>query len=177
MKSNDSKKFNNRNDIFKVQQDGMTIKEKSQKFFNLIEGYDKIKENFYRALLSDKQINILLIGSDSGIKTKFILALREQCHDVFYFEISASSSLFTLNEKLFNNRLAKLIIIKNLDKMKKNDLNTLSSFFDNGIIIFNHLKERTEFKMENIKVFATVEKINKLSPQLISRFQEYTFVC
>ena len=95
--------------------------------------------------------------------------MKDQCHDVFYFNASVSSGSQLINS-LQENGLAKVIIIENMDKLRKNYLSSLHRLVDNGCI---RQVQFRDFKMDNIKVFATVESLDKLTPQLRSRFMAY----
>lgn len=164
--------IHNLKDIFKISYEGKTIKEKSQQFFSNIEGMDGLKNLIYRALISKKQINTLLLGSDEGLKYKFVVPIKEQCHDVFYFDASIADGSKLIDE-LYANRLARVIIVDNIDQLRKNYLDSLAGFLGEGRIAqFQKTKSR-DFSMQNIKVFATANDLKKFSPRLRTRFLIY----
>ncbi|HYG00681.1 MAG TPA: AAA family ATPase [Candidatus Saccharimonadales bacterium] len=131
-----------------------------------------MKENLFRALISDDQINILLIGPSATSKTLFMTTIQEKCNNVFYFDASNTTGA-GLIEELYNNRRARLVIIDEIDKLRKNDMNSLLGLLNDGRIVKSLKQIRYDFKFENIKVFATSNSVVSLSKPVRSRFQEY----
>ncbi|MDQ2684585.1 MAG: AAA family ATPase [Thermoproteota archaeon] len=131
-----------------------------------------MKENLFRALISDDQINILLIGPSATSKTLFMTTIQEKCNNVFYFDASNTTGA-GLIEELYNNRRARLVIIDEIDKLRKNDMNSLLGLLNDGRIVKSLKQIRYDFKFENIKVFATSNSVISLSKPVRSRFQEY----
>ncbi len=164
--------INNKQSILKENYGARTIKEQSEIFFSRIYGLYDMKENIFRALTSEEQINVLLVGPPATSKTLFMSTIQEQCNDVFYFDASNTTSA-GLIEELYVNRKARLIIIDELDKLKRNDLNSLLGLLNDGRIVKTLKKMKYNFKMENIKVFATSNSLGNLSKPARSRFQEY----
>ncbi|MDN5845413.1 MAG: hypothetical protein L0H53_03970 [Candidatus Nitrosocosmicus sp.] len=159
-------------DIFKVSYDGKTIKDRSEEFFSNIQGLESLKNIFYRALISKKQINMLLLGDDEHLKSKFILHIKEQCNDVFYFDASKTHGSKLIGE-LYSNRLSQVIIIDNIDELRKNYLDSLGGFLGEGRIAQFQKTKSKDFMMQNIKVFATAENLKKFSSRLKTRFLIY----
>ena len=60
-----------------------------------------------------------------------------------------------------------------MDKLRKNYLSSLHVLLDNGRIRQVQTTKKRDSKMKNIKVFATVETLVKLNPQLMSRLLDY----
>lgn len=148
-----------------------TIPEQSKEFFSKIYGLDLLKENIYRVLLATEQVNVLLIGPPATSKTLFMEQIQEKCNDVCYFDASNTTGAGFL-ECLNIHQRAKVLIIDEVDKLRKNDLNSLLGLLNNGRINKN-LKELTyNFSMQ-CKVFATSNSNTKLTKPMRSRFQEY----
>ena len=105
--------INNKQSILKENYGARTIKEQSEIFFSRIYGLYDMKENIFRALTSEEQINVLLVGPPATSKTLFMSTIQEQCNDVFYFDASNTTSA-GLIEELYANRKARLIIIDEL---------------------------------------------------------------
>jgi replication-associated recombination protein RarA len=148
-----------------------TISEQSKEFFSKIFGLDLIKENIFRVLLAKDQVNVLLIGPPATSKTLFMMVIQEQCNDVCYFD-AANTSGAGLIEVLYKNQKSKISIIDEIDKLKKNDLNSLLGLLNNGKIDKNLKGITYNFSM-NCKIFATSNSNTKLSKPVRSRFQEY----
>jgi hypothetical protein len=166
------KTVHNLKNVFKINFNDKTIQERWEKFFLTIPGVSSYKENFFRALDSEEQVNILIMGCNISLKNKFISHIKDQCHDVFYFDALTTNGSKLIND-LYNNRFAKVIIIVNIDKLRKNYLDSLSSYLDDGSIKQKSKSKRNNFRMEGIKVFATAKNLEKFSPQLRSRSMEY----
>jgi replication-associated recombination protein RarA len=145
--------------------------DKSLALFHRIYGHQKIKENVYRALTSPRQLNILLTGPPGCAKTLFTQIIQDSCNDVLFFD-AATSSGAGLIELLHANQNAKVLVIDEIDKLKKNDLNCLLGLLNNGSISKTLKNIDLKFTM-NIKVIATSNSNAKLTPAIRSRFQEY----
>lgn len=130
-----------------------------------------IKENIFRVLLSKEQVNVLLIGPPATSKTLFMIVIREQCNDVCYFDAPNTSGA-GLIEVLYKNQKSKILIIDEIDKLKKNDLNSLLGLLNNGKIDKSLKGVTYNFSM-HCKIFATSNSNTKLSKPVRSRVQEY----
>ena len=148
-----------------------TIPEQSKEFFSKIYGLDSIKENIFRVLIAKEQVNVLLIGPPATSKTLFMMVIQERCNDVCYFD-AANTSGAGLIEVLYNHQKMKILIIDEIDKLKKNDLNSLLGLLNNGKIDKSLKNMNYNFSM-NCKIFATSNSNTKLSKPVRSRFQEY----
>ena len=150
---------------------GETIEEKAQSFFSKIYGYDDIKNNLFRALVSEEQINTLLVGSPAGGKSMFMKMIEENMDGVYYYDATNSSGA-GLIESLYEHQDAKIILIDEIGMLKKNDLDVLRGLLNDGRILKTLKKIRYDFTMKNIKVFATTNDL-ELSKPIRSRFMEY----
>jgi Holliday junction DNA helicase RuvB len=171
--SDNLKKLMNRktDSIFIEEPKSKTIPEQSKEFFSKIYGLDLMKENLFRALLSQDQINILLIGPPATSKTLFMEQIQENCNDVCYFDASNISGPGFL-DYLNLHQKSKVLIIDEVDKIKKNDLNSLLGLLNNGKVIKNVRGTTYSFTM-NCKIFATSNSNANLTKPTRSRFQEY----
>jgi len=98
--------------------------------------------------------------------------IQEKCNNVFYYDASNTTSAGLIAE-LFYNKNAKLIIIDEIDKLKRNDLSSLLSLLNNGKIVKKLKEIKYDFRIENVKIFATSNSIVNLPKPVRSRFQEY----
>ncbi len=161
-----------RQNLIKDRYSNMTTQDQALQFFSNIYGLDGMKENLFRALISEEQINILLVGPPATSKTLVMSTIQEKCNDVFYYDASNTTSA-GLIEELFYNRNAKLIIIDEIDKLKRNDLSSLLGLLNNGKIVKKLKEIKYDFRIENVKIFATSNSIVNLPKPVRSRFQEY----
>ncbi len=161
-----------RQNLIKDRYSNMTTQDQALQFFSNIYGLDGMKENLFRALISEEQINILLVGPPATSKTLVMSTIQEKCNDVFYYDASNTTSA-GLIEELFYNRNAKLIIIDEIDKLKRNDLSSLLGLLNNGKIVKKLKEIKYDFRIENVKIFATSNSIVILPKPVRSRFQEY----
>lgn len=152
--------------------EGFTTQEKSYHFFKKIKGLPEIKENLYLNLISDNQVNTLLVGPAATAKSLFMQCIREGSKDVIYFDASTGGTGAGLIQVLKNNKNAKILIIDEFDKMKKNDQVVILGLANDGQVTKTLKSEVISFKM-NIKIFATSNSLSKLSKPLRSRFEIY----
>ena len=162
----------NRPNLIKERYNNMAIRDQAFQFFSNIYGLDGMKENIFRALISEEQINILLVGPPATSKTLIMSTIQEKCNNVFYYDASNTTSAGLIAE-LFYNKNAKLIIIDEIDKLKRNDLSSLLSLLNNGKIVKKLKEIKYDFRIENVKIFATSNSIVNLPKPVRSRFQEY----
>lgn len=161
-----------RQNLIKDRYSNMTTQDQALQFFSNIYGLDGMKENLFRALISEEQTNILLVGPPATSKTLVMSTIQEKCNDVFYYDASNTTSA-GLIEELFYNRNAKLIIIDEIDKLKRNDLSSLLGLLNNGKIVKKLKEIKYDFRIENVKIFATSNSMVNLPKPVRSRFQEY----
>jgi replication-associated recombination protein RarA len=152
--------------------DRFTTQDKALALFHKIYGSEEMKENVYRTLIAENQVNMLLVGPPATSKTLFMQVIQEQCNDVIYFD-SSNTSGAGLIEQLYNNQKAKILIIDEIDKLKKNDLNCLLGLLNNGSVDKALKTIHYKFTM-NVKIFATSNSLAKLSKPVRSRFQIYS---
>ncbi len=153
-------KKNNDKTPFKHNYEGRTITEKAEKFFFPIYGLGDIKEKLYQALIDSKQNNILLSGPSSSSKDMFLMKIRDQCNDVIYYDPALEKSQ-DLVDQIHKNKNSKVVIIDNIDKLRKSDLDTLTHLLKNGTIEKTAKTDKTEIKMDSIKIFAALDDQNR----------------
>lgn len=150
----------------------LSIVEQSQTFFREIYALDELKENLYRNLVIDDQTNTLLIGPPASSKTLFVQIIKQNCRNVLFFDASVGSSGAGLIELLRTHQSAKILIIDEIDKLKKNDQNVLLSLLNDGTVEKSLKGITIKLKM-SLKVFATSNSTQKLGAALKSRFEIY----
>jgi Holliday junction DNA helicase RuvB len=165
------KLLNHNKGILKEKPQGETIREQALNFFDRVYGLDDIKVNLYRALISEENINTMLFGAPASSKSLFMKIIEEKTNDSYYYDASNSSGAGFI-ESLYNNQNAKVILIDEIGMLRKNDLDSLRGFLNDGRIIKNLRKIRYDFTIENCKVFATTNDLD-FSRAIRSRFLEY----
>jgi|SRR5690349_5497912 len=149
-----------------------TTEQNALEMFSNIYGLDDLKVNIYRAVVSEESLNMLLVGPPATSKTLFVSTIQERCNNTFYFDASNTTGA-GLIEQLYQHRTTKMIIIDEIDKLKKNDQNVLLGLLNNGRVDKDLKSGSYHFEMPNLKVFATSNSLKNLSKPLRSRFQEY----
>lgn len=158
--------------LIKEKYSANNIQDQAIQFFSKIHGLDGMKENLFRALISDEQVNVMLVGPPATSKTLFITTIQEKCNNVLYFDASNTSGAGFI-ESLYYNRKTRLVLIDEIDKLRKNDMNSLLGLLNDGRIVKSLKQTRYDFRIENIKIFATSNSLMSLSKPLRSRFHEY----
>jgi DNA polymerase III delta prime subunit len=97
--------------------------------------------------------------------------IQEKCNDVRYFDASNVTSAGFL-EVLYEHQKAKVLIIDEVDKLKRNDLNSLLGLLNNARVIKTTKEKRYDFSM-NCKVFETSNSNVNLTKPLRSHYLEY----
>lgn len=136
--------------------------------FDMIEGYDDIKDIIERALDADGNYNLLLQGPPASSKTLFLKAILEM-EEGEYFDGSNTTNriLDVLEEKR-----PKVICIDELDKMPRTFQNQLLNFMEDGHIKVDMQKKQYDFTIEGAKVFASANDLSRISKPLQSRFRK-----
>jgi len=163
--------FNSAN-IFKNHISGSTLEEKALNLFKEVYSYDDLKINLYRAIESEHNVNVLLIGPPATSKTLFIRCLYENLKNCVYIDVANASGRGII-DNLSSNRNTKYILLDEIDKLKKNEQSVLFNLLETGEVNVNLKSEKIKFKMNNPIVFGTSNSKERLTKPLISRFQSY----
>ena len=171
----DDNSFINTNQIFKYKQDlTKSIYERSEEFFKNVRGNEQIKENLYRALIrEDRIINILIIGAPATSKSLLMKQIEDQTENCIFYDAASGSTGAGLIEILRRNQNAKILIIDEISEMRGKDLEVLRGLLNDGRVSKTLKSQLVNFRMKNLKVFATSNNPTKLSLPLKSRFQIY----
>lgn len=138
-------------------------------FFDSVCGLDTVKENLFRTLQSSKAMAILLLGPPASCKTLFMSIIRKKWKNVLYFD-AANGSGAGLIEALHNSKNLQGLIIDEVDKLRKNEMNCLLGLLSNGTVDKILKGQKISFSIPNLKVFATANSNAKLSKPIRSRF-------
>ncbi len=136
--------------------------------FNIIIGHEDKKELIRRSLMSEQPVHFLLYGSIASAKTLMLeeLARLPGSSGIRLGSRLSSSGLYDL---LFDGR-PRYLILDELDKVESHEnLGCLLSLMERGLIAeTKHGKQRT-LKLKTW-VFASANRIDKIPPELLSRF-------
>ena len=129
------------------------------------------------AVDSKKPVHILLVGPPGSAKTMFLLDLR-RAYKNSIFVIGSSTTKAGLLNQLFEVR-PKFVLVDEVEKMNRNDQNSLLHLMETGIIAETKLYKTRQIELTSW-VFATANSCEKISGPLLSRFTvlkipEYTF--
>jgi Holliday junction resolvasome RuvABC ATP-dependent DNA helicase subunit len=164
-------------DIFKdpyYNDDSIEIEIRAGKFFGDIITHDPIKIMLFRALLrSNRNINILLVGVPANGKTLFMKAIFKGCNKVIFYDASSGSTGAGLIELLRRNQDANILIIDEVSELNKDYIDVMRGLLNDGTVNKVLKSGIINFKMNNLKVFATTNNPTKLSLPIKSRFQMY----
>jgi replication-associated recombination protein RarA len=163
--------FNSTN-VFKNHIQGSTLEEKALNLFKEVYSYDDLKINLYRAIESEHNVNVLLVGPPATSKTLFIRCMYENLKNCVYIDVANASGRGII-DNLSSNRNTKYILLDEIDKLKKNEQSILFNLLETGEINVNLKSEKIKFKMNNPIVFGTSNSKERLTKPLFSRFQSY----
>lgn len=147
----------------------------NSELFGDIYGFEDIKELFLRAISSEKQISVLLVGPPACAKSLFMQELMKL--DSSYYSLGSSSTKSGMVDALFELQ-PRFLIIDELEKMSVQDQAVLLSLMEGGIISETKHTKTRQIQL-NTSVFAASNTDNLLPP-LLTRFsvlhlQPYSF--
>ena len=140
--------------------------------FDIILGYEDVKDIFWRSLKSERPVHILLYGPVASAKSLFLLCLSRLPRSEFV--LGSSLTKAGLIDLMFT-REPKYLIIDEIDKVDdQENLTALLSLMQTGIISVTKYRRRFS-KQFTTWVFASANRIDKIPPELMSRFLPIRF--
>ena len=136
--------------------------------FEDIIGHDDIKELLTAVLLAEKPVHLLLAGPPALAKSLFLWDVERVCGEQAIWLVGSATSKAGLWD-LVAEREPRFLLIDELDKMSATDTAALLSLMEGGRLV-RAKKGRTLDVTVPIKVVAATNQIDKLSPELKSRF-------
>lgn len=134
--------------------------------FSIIVGMKGTKTLLRASLLADKPVHVLLAGPPSVAKTLFLSELESLAPSVWIVGSAASKAGIW---DLIANRKPRFLLIDELDKMNAVDQAALLSVMETGRIVRAKVGRGIDEQV-TVWVFATANYLNKISPELKSRF-------
>jgi Holliday junction DNA helicase RuvB len=139
---------------------------------DVVVGHEEKKEIIMRALKSKERVHILLYGSPASAKS-LILECLQRLPGAKYI-IGSASTKAGLFELLYNEE-PRFLILDEIDKLESmEDLSILLSLMQTGFICETKHNRRRSKKL-NTKVMAACNRIDRLPPELLSRFVKLRF--
>jgi Holliday junction DNA helicase RuvB len=157
----------------KQQPNTYTLEEKAFDFFHEIYSYNDLKEILYRGIVSEHNVNILLVGPPATAKSLLLQCIHEKVNDCIYYDAANSSGPGIIHD-LGNHRNARIILIDEIDKINRKDQAVFYNLMETGEVNITKKETRVKFKMDNPKIFATSNSIERLTKPFRSRFSIYT---
>jgi Holliday junction DNA helicase RuvB len=140
--------------------------------FDIVIGHDDKKDILIRSIGSDRPVPCLLHGSPASAKTLMLEELSRLPGSKFV--LGSNLSKAGLFEVLFSER-PKYLILDELDKVDDEDnLSALLSLTERGLLTETKYRR---YRMVKLKtwVFASANRIDRLPPELLSRFTKLRF--
>ena len=155
----------------------LTDDQKAQEMFKYIYGHDKLKKLFYMSLHTDDPVHIILKGSPGTAKTLFLEAIEENVEDTTFITSNATGP--GILHHIYDNPDMKYLCIDEIEKIPKGEIGVLLTLMESGKLIITK-KTMMVNREQKVRIFATCNDVNKLSPEMQSRFlklhlNEYTF--
>jgi len=138
--------------------------------FDVVEGYDDLKEFILASLNADEPVHILLVGSPGTAKS-LLLSEIERLEGARYIPMGTATKV-GIRDILFEE-MPRYLIVDDLDKLSdKRDIAALLEWMQfNRITIIKHgLRETRRGKGW---VFASSNRLSGIYPELIDRFQVF----
>jgi Holliday junction DNA helicase RuvB len=139
--------------------------------FSSIVGYEDVKELLKVSLELDKPVHVLLHGPPAIAKSMFLWDIERVFGSRALPLIGSGASKAGIWD-LIEEMRPQIILIDELEKMKVPDTTALLSLMQYGRLI--RAKHGREMDLQiTCWVFATANRINDLSPELLSRFAKF----
>ena len=138
----------------------------SEKLFEEIWGFSDIKLLFRRAITSEKQIHILLVGPPASAKSLFVQNLMK-LEDSF-FTLGSQSTKAGMIEALFERR-PRFLVVDEIGEMSEKDQTVLLSLMEGGKVTETKYRRSRETNLKT-SVFATANSTENLLAPLLTRF-------
>ncbi len=135
--------------------------------FDLIEGYEQVKEVLLRAIRAVDPVHVLLVGPPATAKSMFLSELGRL--PGARYAIGGSTSRAGIVEYLINNPACRYLILDEADKADGRDTSALLSVMEQGRVA-RMIHGRHESVERQIWVFAGANSISKAPRELLSRF-------
>lgn len=138
--------------------------------FDVIAGYDDLKD-FIRDALGTPGVHMLCWGPPATAKSLFLLELRRMPGAAY--RTGSYLSKAGLAETVLALR-PRFFLIDEVDKLSVREQDGLLSLMEQGELIMGKQGKRITMKVD-LQVFATANRVERLLPELRSRWMEFYF--
>ena len=137
--------------------------------FDVIEGYDDLKEFIKMSLKAEEPVHVLLVGPPGTAKSLFLMEI-ERLGARF---ITAGTSTKVGIRDIIYDELPRILIIDEIDKINDpKDLSSLLTWMESGRIVVTKHGLQDERRGKGW-VFAAANTLRRLPPELIDRFEVF----
>ncbi len=131
-------------------------------------GHEDVKELLKAALLAEKPVHVMLTGPPALAKTLFLWDIEQTFGEQAIWLVGSATSKAGLWD-LVAEREPRILLIDEMDKMNATDMAALLTMMEGGRLV--RAKKGRELDIHNpLKVIAASNRLEKLSPELRSRF-------
>ena len=142
--------------------------EVSDDLFADIIGHEDVKSLLQATLLAEKPVHVMLTGPPALAKTLFLWDIEQTFGEQAIWLVGSATSKAGLWD-LVAEREPRVLLIDEMDKMNAADMAALLTLMEGGRLV--RAKRGRELDIHNpLKVIAASNRLEKLSPELRSRF-------
>jgi len=143
-------------------------REVTEDLFVDIIGHEEVKDLLQAVLLVEKPVHVMLTGPPALAKTLFLWDIEQTFGEQAIWLVGSATSKAGLWD-LVAEREPKILLIDEMDKMNASDMAALLTLMEGGRLV--RAKRGRELDIHNpLKVIAASNRLEKLSPELRSRF-------
>jgi Holliday junction DNA helicase RuvB len=136
--------------------------------FSDIIGHQEVKDLLTATLLAEKPVHVMLTGPPALAKTLFLWDIEQTFGEQAIWLVGSATSKAGLWD-LVAEREPRILLIDEIDKMNAVDMAALLTMMEGGRLV--RAKRGRELDIHNpLKVIAASNRMEKLSPELRSRF-------
>lgn len=131
-------------------------------------GHEEVKDLLKAALLAEKPVHVMLTGPPALAKTLFLWDIEQTWGEQAIWLVGSATSKAGLWD-VVAEREPRILLIDEMDKMNAVDMAALLTLMEGGRLV--RAKRGRELDINNpLKVIAASNRLEKLSPELRSRF-------
>ncbi|MFC2016458.1 AAA family ATPase [Chloroflexota bacterium] len=140
----------------------------AESIFSDIVGHEDVKELLTACLLAERPVHVLLTGPPALAKSLFLWDIERAAGENAIWLVGSGTSKAGLWDKVAEWQ-PQILLIDELDKMDAADTAALLSLMEGGRLV--RAKRGRELNLRNqLRVVAASNRLDKLSPELKSRF-------
>lgn len=157
----------NKQENLDVKETATQLKPADDLFTDII-GHEDVKTLLKATLLAEKPVHIMLTGPPALAKTLFLWDIEQTFGEQAIWLVGSATSKAGLWD-LVAEREPRILLIDEMDKMNAVDMAALLTLMEGGRLV--RAKRGRELDINNpLKVVAASNRLEKLSPELRSRF-------